>query len=144
MQFSTKAEFIPAPDWYYGIEYNKELRRGYDYKEDLFVPGYFELEAKKGDVIIFSASTAKANPEQLKRKYTLELGKRIPRDSFKNCLINSAQQFIVKRNKKTEIIAGFPWFGSWGRDTFIAFPDLPWPLGISTPVKMYLTHRLPN
>jgi|WetSurMetagenome_2_1015567.scaffolds.fasta_scaffold13995_4 predicted glycogen debranching enzyme len=129
MQFSKSAEFVPAPDWYYGIEYNKELRRGYNYKEDLFVPGYFELEAKKGDVIIFSASTVKANPEQLKRKYTLESTKRIPRDSFKNCLINSAQQFFYKRNKKTEIIAGFPWFGCWGRDTFIALPGLTLAIG---------------
>jgi len=129
MQFSKHAEFVPVPDWYYGIEYNKELRRGYDYKEDLFVPGYFELDARKGDAIIFSASTTKANPDQLKRKYTLELAKRIPRDSFKNCLINSAQQFFIKKNKKTEIIAGFPWFGSWGRDTFIALPGLTLAIG---------------
>ena len=47
MQFSKEVEFVPAPDWYYGIEYNKELRRGYDYKEDLFVPGYFELSQRK-------------------------------------------------------------------------------------------------
>lgn len=129
MQFSKHTDFVPAPDWFYGIEYNKELRRGYDYKEDLFVPGYFELDARKGDVIIFSASTVKANPDQLKRKYTMELAKRIPRDSFKNCLINSAQQFFIKKNKKTEIIAGFPWFGSWGRDTFIALPGLTLALG---------------
>lgn len=129
MQFSKEAEFVPTPDWYYGIEYNKELRRGYDFKEDLFIPGYFELGAKKGDVIIFSAGTLKANPEQLKRKYTLELGKRIPRDSFKHCLINAAQQFFIKRNKKTEIISGFPWFGCWGRDTFMALPGLTLAIG---------------
>ncbi len=138
MQFSKDAEFVPAPDWYYGIEYNKELRRGYDYKEDLFVPGYFETDGKKGDVIIFSASTVKANPEQLKRKYTLELSKRIPRDSFKNCLINSAQQFFYKRNKKTEIIAGFPWFGCWGRDTFIALPGLTLAIGDTNTCKEVL------
>lgn len=133
MQFSKEADFVPTPDWYYGIEYNKELRRGYDYKEDLFVPGYFELGAKKGDVIIFSAGTVKAKPEHLKRKYTVELGKRIPRDSFKNCLINSAQQFFIKRNKKTEIIAGFPWLGCWGRNTFVALPGLTLAIGdIST------------
>jgi predicted glycogen debranching enzyme len=129
MQFSKDAEFIPAPDWYYGIEYNKEMRRGYDFKEDLFVPGYFEMSAKKGDVIIFSASTEKANPEHLKRKYTLELGKRIPRDNFKHCLINAAEQFFIRKDKKTEIIAGFPWFGSWGRDTFIALPGLTLAIG---------------
>jgi len=135
MQFSTKVEFVPAPDWYYGIEYNKELRRGYDYKEDLFVPGYFETSAKKGDVILFSASTAETKPDQLKRKYTVELSKRIPRDSFKNCLVNAAQQFIVKKNKKTEIIAGFPWFGTWGRDTFISLPGLTLAIGDTATCK---------
>jgi predicted glycogen debranching enzyme len=142
MQFSKHADFVPAPDWYYGIEYNKELRRGYDYKEDLLVPGYFELDAHKGDVIIFSASTVKANPEQLKRKYTLELAKRIPRDSFKHCLINSAQQFFIKRDKKTEIIAGFPWFGCWGRDTFIALPGLTLAIGDTDTCKDVLDTQL--
>ncbi|HLO60986.1 MAG TPA: amylo-alpha-1,6-glucosidase [Bacteroidales bacterium] len=135
MQFSKHADFVPVPDWYYGIEYNKELRRGYDFKEDLFVPGYFELDARKGDVIIFSAGTVKANPEQLKRKYTLEQSKRTPRDSFKHCLINSAQQFFVKKNKSAEIIAGFPWFGTWGRDTFISLPGLTLAIGDTATCK---------
>lgn len=135
IQFSREAEYVPAPDWYYDIEYNKELRRGYDYKEDLLVPGYFELGAKKGDVIVVSAGTAKANPDQLKRKYTTEMAKRTPRDSFKNCLINSAQQFFIKRGGKTEIIAGFPWFGCWGRDTFIALPGLSLAIGDTATCK---------
>jgi predicted glycogen debranching enzyme len=124
MQFSKKVEYIHSPDWYYNIEYIEEQRRGYDYREDLFVPGYFEMYVKKGEVLIFSASTKLVNPETLKRKFTLEIEKRIPRNDFKNCLINSAQQFIMKRDRKTEIIAGFHWFGSWGRDTFIALPGL--------------------
>ncbi len=41
-----------------------------------------------------------------------------------NCLLNAADQFLVKRNDGTEIVAGFPWFGTWGRDTFIALPGL--------------------
>ncbi len=125
IQFSKPVEFIPSPDWYYNIEYMEELKRGYDYKEDLFVPGYFEMPARKGETIIFSASTSNVeNPDHLNRKFTAELGKRIPRNNFKNCLINSAQQFIVRKDKKTEIIAGFHWFGSWGRDTFISLPGL--------------------
>ncbi len=125
MQFSKKVEFVPSADWYYNIEYMEELKRGYDYKEDLFVPGYFELPVKKGETIVFSASTEEVqNPETLKRKFNNELSKRIPRNNFKNCLINSAQQFIVHKDKKTEVIAGFHWFGTWGRDTFIALPGL--------------------
>jgi predicted glycogen debranching enzyme len=129
MQFSKKAEFIQVPDWYYNIEYGEEMKRGYDYKEDLFVPGYFEMSAKQGDVIVFSASTSEAEPELLKQKFDAELEKRIPRTSFKNCLANAAQQFIVKKNKKSEIIAGFPWFGTWGRDTFISLPGLTLSVG---------------
>ncbi|OFY56836.1 MAG: amylo-alpha-1,6-glucosidase [Bacteroidetes bacterium RBG_13_46_8] len=129
MQFSKKADFVQVPDWYYNIEYSEELKRGYDYKEDLFVPGYFEMSAKKDDVIVFSASTTEQSPDQLKDEFETDLAKRIPRTSFKNCLINSAQQFIVKRDKRTEIIAGFPWFGTWGRDTFISLPGLTLSIG---------------
>ncbi len=67
MQFSTKAEFIHVPDWYLGVEYLEEQKRGYDYSEDLFTPGFFELEAKKGDTIVFSASTQEEKPSGLRQ-----------------------------------------------------------------------------
>lgn len=124
MQFSKKPEYVHVPDWYYNVEYIKEMERGYAYKEDLFVPGYFELPMKAGDSVVFSASTGQAASASLKRKYDNELSKRVPRTSFYHCLVNSAQQFIVRSDRKTEVIAGFPWFGTWGRDTFIALPGL--------------------
>jgi len=129
MQFSRKVEFVQVPDWYYNIEYSEEQKRGYDYKEDLFVPGYFEMSAKNGDVIVFSASTQEENPEELKQEFETDLSKRIPRTSFKNCIANAAQQFIVRKGQKAEVIAGFPWFGSWGRDTFIALPGITLSIG---------------
>jgi predicted glycogen debranching enzyme len=129
MQLSKDNEFVHVPDWYYNIEYMREMERGYDYKEDLFVPGYFELCMRKGESLVFSAGTREASPQALKRKYTNELSRRIPRTSFYNCLANSAQQFIVRKERKTEIMAGFPWFGTWGRDTFVALPGLTLPLG---------------
>ncbi len=124
MQFSKNPEFIPVPDWYYNIEYAEEQARGYDYKEDLFVPGYFEMAIKNGESIVFSGSTVEINPEGLKRKFTIEEKKRVPRSDFRNCLVNAAQQFIVRKKGRTEVIAGFPWFDSWGRDTFISLPGL--------------------
>lgn len=124
MQLNKKNEFVAAPDWYYNIEYIEELKRGYDYQEDLFVPGYFELPIKKGEVIIFSASTKEVAPASLTRKYDTELKLRPKKDSFEHCLINTSHQFLVHREKSTEIIAGFPWFGRWGRDTFISLPGL--------------------
>ncbi len=124
MQFSKDAEYIHVPHWYYNIEYLAEAERGYDCHEDLLVPGYFETPMKKGESLVFCASLAEENPTSFKRFFTSEIQKRIPRDSFRNCLINSAQQFFVRKGKKVEVIAGFPWFGRWGRDTFIALPGL--------------------
>ena len=124
MQFSTKVEFVHVPDWYLGVEYIEEQKRGYDYSEDLFTPGFFEVEAEEGDVIVFSASTREEKPSGFKTKFTKTVNRKIPRSNFTNCLKNAAQQFIEKRHGGTFIIAGYPWFGSWGRDTFIALPGL--------------------
>jgi predicted glycogen debranching enzyme len=124
MQFSTKVEFVHVPDWYLGIEYPEEQKRGYEYSEDLFSPGFFELEAKEGDTIVFSASTKEEKTSGFRQKFTKTVSGKIPRDSFINCLRNAAQQFVEKRGGKTHIIAGYPWFGSWGRDTFISLPGL--------------------
>jgi predicted glycogen debranching enzyme len=124
LQISDKADFIPVPDWYYGIEYPEEQKRGYDYVEDLFTPGFFELELKKGDSIVFSASTKEEKPTGLKQKFTRTVSGKIPRNCFSNCLKNAAQQFIEKKGDSTLIIAGYHWFGAWGRDTFISLPGL--------------------
>lgn len=124
MQLDKKNEFIPTPDWYYSIEYLEEQKRGYDFQEDLFVPGYFEVSLKKGDSVIFSAGFKETAPAGLKKRFNNELEKRPPKNSFVDCLKNSAAQFIVKRGRATEVVAGYPWFGRWGRDTFIALPGL--------------------
>lgn len=124
LQLSTKNEFVPVPDWYLGVEYIEEQKRGYDYQEDLFTPGFFEFKAKKGDTIVFSASTKEEKTNGLKTKFTKSAAIKVPRDSFRNCLRNAAQQFVEKRGGKTLLVAGYPWFGSWGRDTFIALPGI--------------------
>ncbi len=124
MQFSSKVEFVHVPDWYLGVEYPEEQKRGYDYSEDLFTPGFFELKARKGDVIVFSASTKQEKTSGFKQKFTRTVTGKIPRDSYINCLRNAAQQFVEKRGGKTLIIAGYPWFGAWGRDTFLSLPGL--------------------
>lgn len=124
MQISKKNEYIHAPDWYYNFEYQDEMDRGYDYLEDLLIPGFFEFDIQPGESIFFSAGTSGISPSSIKRIYSAEIKRRIPRDSFETCLINAAQQFIVKRGLKTYVIAGFQWFGSLGRDTFTSLPGL--------------------
>jgi len=124
MQFSKDVDFVPIPDWSRNIEYMKEQARGYEYQEDLYVPGYFELPIKKGESVFFTASTEGCDPATLKMQYTTEISRRIPRDSFINCLLNSAQQFIWERKDGKDIIAGFPWYESIPRQTFLALPGL--------------------
>ena len=124
MQFSQKADFIHVPDWYLGVEYIEEQKRGYDFSEDLFTPGFFELDAKEGDTIVFSASTHEEKPSGFKTKFTKTVNNKIPRNCYLNCLRNAAQQFVEKRGDDTLIIAGYPWFGAWGRDTFISLPGI--------------------
>jgi predicted glycogen debranching enzyme len=124
MQLSSKAEFVPVPDWYTGVEYTEEQKRGYEHSEDLFAPGFFEVTAGKGDVLVFSASTNEERPAGFKAKFTKTVASKIPRSNFGNSLRNASQQFIEKRGGETNIVAGYPWFGSRGRDTFISLPGL--------------------
>ncbi|MCF8230562.1 MAG: amylo-alpha-1,6-glucosidase [Bacteroidales bacterium] len=124
LQFSKNPEYVHVPDWYYNIEYFREQERGYDYQEDLYVPGYFEIPIKKGESIVFTASLDEVNPASLKNMFYREKNKRIPRDSFEHCLENSAEQFIIQEKDKAEVVAGYPRFGIRGRDTFIALPGL--------------------
>ena len=117
-------KYTHTPDWFYNFEYLEEKNRGYDFLEDLYSPGYFDFPIKKGESIILAAGTEEISINRLKKSFKEELSYRIPRNSFTNCLVNASQQFIVRRGGDTEIIAGFPWFGRWGRDTFIALPGL--------------------
>jgi len=123
-QLSKRADYIHVPDWYNNIEYSKELERGYEGHEDLYVPGYFEFPILKDEEIIISAGTLPTNPKRLKQLFVQETKKRIPRNTFENCLTNSAQQFFAIKNTKKCIVSGFPWYGCRLRDTFISLPGL--------------------
>lgn len=122
----SDSEFIAAPDWYYNFEYQKELRRGYEGHEDLLTTGYFEFKIKKGESVIFSASTdMMATPETITEVYEASLARRTHKIDFLSCLEHSARQFIIRRpGNRTEVVAGYPWFGSFLQDTFMALPGL--------------------
>ena len=125
MQFSKENKFVFQPDWYRNIEYPKEQERGYASNEDLYVPGYFEMDIKKGESIVFAASTSESNTNGLKRLFTKEVDERSPRDNFFHCLVNAAHQFHLRtKNDERYILAGYPWFKCRARDTFIALPGL--------------------
>lgn len=125
MQFSKDNKFVFQPDWYHNVEYPKEQERGYASNEDLYVPGYFEMDIKKGESIVFAASTSASNTSELKDLFDKEVNERSPRDNFFHCLVNAAHQFHNRAsNDDRYILAGYPWFKCRARDTFIALPGL--------------------
>ena len=134
MQFNKKVKFVFEPYWYNGIEYLKEQERGYPYKEDVYVPGYFEVPIKKGETIIFSAGVGPVATNQLKKLFVQEAESRTPRTSFYNCLKNSAQQFYFRpKEEDAYLLAGYPWFKVRARDLFISLPGCT--LSIDDPVR---------
>lgn len=125
MQFSKKNTFVFEPNWYRGLEYPKEQERGYDANEDLYVPGYFEMNIKKGESIVFSASIKEFTTKGLCQLFEDEVNERSPRDNFFHCLVNAAHQFHISEGNGDEyILAGYPWFKCRARDTFVALPGL--------------------
>lgn len=134
MQFSKYARFVFEPNWYKNIEYSKEKERGFPYQEDLYVPGYFELEIEKGESVYFSGGDTFIDPSVLAEKYEEESQTRVPRNSFYNCLKNSAQQFYHRPNETDAyLLAGYPWFKVRARDLFISLPGAS--LAIDDPVR---------
>ena len=121
MQFSKPVKFVFDPNWYIGIEYQKEQERGYPYKEDLYVPGYFELEISKGEEIIFSAADKYVEPDNLAERFEKELETRTSRSSFYNCIVNSVHQLLYNpQGDDYYLLAGYPWFKVRARDLFIS------------------------
>ena len=124
MQLSKPANFGGAAYWNNNIYYTKEKERGYDFQEDLLSVGAFEVSLKKGESIVFSASLEEANPKNLAKDFSKFLKERTDRNSFEECLQYTASQFIIQKAGETRIKAGYHWYDSTTRDTFIALPGI--------------------
>ncbi len=125
MQTSKKADWIACPDWYYGVTYKEESRRGFADKEDLFVPGYFEMPIKRGESIILSVSTEKIDYRELKERFDAEMIKKDgSRSSYDACLKLAAKQFVIKQNENYSICSGYTWDYEDLRYTFISAAGL--------------------
>ncbi|MCU0662430.1 MAG: glycogen debranching enzyme N-terminal domain-containing protein [Myxococcota bacterium] len=129
-QVSGPFEFFPSPTWYRNFEYFREQERGYEANEDLFSPGMFELPLLEGQEIIVSASTREIDGDlrelwNTEAKRRAELAERCPKEPMHRRLCLSAEQFLVRElDRSAAIIAGYPWFLSWGRDSMISLPGL--------------------
>ena len=127
--------FTAASGTHWNIHHREEAARGLDADEDLHAPGYFEIVLEPGSSATVTASTetdpgaAHEALQDLRAHEQNLLGLVAgPRPAWIDQLILAADQFIVARQTATSegrtVIAGYPWFSDWGRDTMIALPGL--------------------
>ncbi|PAV12005.1 glycogen debranching protein [Methanosarcina spelaei] len=134
---SSNLSYHSDPKWYYNFEYDIEKKRGLNFQEDNFNPGYFESKLKLGTSHFFiAASTEDVSSltlEQVEEFYTREtyrqnllaFNSRLT-EPFALKLLRATDPFIVKNPSSGEstVIAGYHWFSDWGRDTMISMPGL--------------------
>ncbi len=121
--------FAPAAVWHENVEYLEELDRGLDFREDLLSPGAFILAVgpnRVGWVVATLESSAPADAATVLRLETERATAReTATDPVEACLERAAEQFSVSRaDGSPTVIAGYPWFTDWGRDTMISLPGL--------------------
>lgn len=129
------AEFYPEKDVFYNMSYRKEAERGLNDRENQFMPGFFEVnlapnEEKRVDIVFTVEDDINIDVNK-SYKEAVERGNKLVKkagysDEFVNSLVKASDAFIVDRNSTNgkTIIAGYPWFTDWGRDTLIALTGL--------------------
>jgi predicted glycogen debranching enzyme len=127
----TRGEVRPSGDWYRRFEYTVEQQRGLDHQEDLFQPFVLVFDLNQDPHAALVASTEHRGIETVAAARTDEIERRkkilaaVPsNDPFVQELAQAADQFIVQRGPFHSVIAGYHWFGDWGRDTMITLPGL--------------------
>ena len=132
LYFAHNAE-TAAPEgyWYRNFLYRRERERGLDAKEDLFNPLVLRWSLNKRQAAVVIASTeaqdirnaAKFRKQELNRRQAQEANASSV-DPLVRTLAAAADQFLVRRGDGWTVIAGYPWFTDWGRDTMVSLPGL--------------------
>ncbi|MEJ7863067.1 MAG: amylo-alpha-1,6-glucosidase [Pyrinomonadaceae bacterium] len=115
--------------WYRNFEYAIEKERGFDFSEDLFQPFALQFDMSEPAIVITSTEPQKISDAQSFENKEIERREKLieiagAKDDFNKQLVLAADQFIVSRGAGKTIIAGYPWFSDWGRDTMIALNGL--------------------
>ncbi|MGH2409810.1 MAG: amylo-alpha-1,6-glucosidase, partial [Chloroflexota bacterium] len=136
------AEYQPGEEWYWNVYYSEEAARGLDSRADLFVPGRFTLSLDPGarcSLILTAEESVELDAERSRDRAVERRTDLIRRAEAETAgpmiqqLVLAADQFLVARGPAyseeggaagTTVIAGYPWFNDWGRDTMIALPGL--------------------
>lgn len=125
---ASNGRYEHAPDWYRNFLYAEERARGLDCVEDLAAPGVFHFDLGREEAVLLFAvrggEPADASRPVAVRASELRAVERRRRAAFGSRLERSADAYLVRRGTGRTIVAGYPWFTDWGRDTFIALRGL--------------------
>ncbi len=132
LYFADDADDIDVTGhWYRNFQYRVERERGLDFAEDLFNPLVLKFDCAQRDSATVIASTRRRQAADAIELRASEIRRRkqivaaAPADNdFVRTLTAAADQYIVARGEQNTIIAGYPWFSDWGRDTMISLPGL--------------------
>ncbi len=121
--------YQPDPTWYRGFQLDEERARGFDFLEDAAAPGGLRWDLSAGEAVLILATDLAENtddltPEPVKAADRLRKRERLRRGRPTSSLARAADSYIVRRGTGKTIIAGYPWFTDWGRDTFISVRGL--------------------
>lgn len=126
----SSGTYEARPDWYRNFLYTEEEARGLDASEDLASPGVFHFDLSKGSAVLILAASGAASAAVLAEStaalnaMALRESELMRRCAFPAPLHRAGDAYLVQRGSGKTIIAGYPWFGDWGRDTFIAMRGL--------------------
>jgi predicted glycogen debranching enzyme len=109
------------PDWYRAFLYAEERARGLDDVEDLASPGVFRWDLAGGEAVLTFAAEGHEPEEDAA---ALRAAEERRRGHFPTRLHRAADAYVVRRGRGKTVLAGYPWFTDWGRDTFIALRGL--------------------
>lgn len=128
IRLDSDGQFCGGSNWYFGFDWPLERERGLDASEDAYSPGDFALQLTT-EPVFFSATSESECPKSASLADALERRQKLIKDEdwldTENRLKLAADQFIVKRTDGLHtVLAGYPWFTDWGRDTMIALPGL--------------------
>jgi predicted glycogen debranching enzyme len=116
----SRGSFIHEPEWHYMVKRPDEEERGLDPDSDIFSPGYFAADIKGGEQVSVIARISLPDREAFSRIEDEPLFQEMCREKEPDQAMRRAvDQYIVKRGDFNTVIAGYPWFLDWGRDTLI-------------------------
>ncbi len=121
---SDKARYVQKEQVYYNFEYEAERLRGLSWKENLFCPGYFEIDVKNNIIFSIMASTWRRSMPDVEEALEHEVSRLRGLKAPIQKLALASDTFVVRRDQGKSIIAGYHWFDDWGRDAMISLPGL--------------------